>query len=146
MKLIIALGITALSFRAGHQLNPAPKVLLLQPVALTDTTVYTNITTGPEFPGGMTNFVTLLLKETQYPPKQVNEPLPTKLTIKFIVEKDGSLSNIELGKNESPVFDTQILKALKKLPHWKPAIKNGHPVRCKWFVPISCLMWQTDDE
>ncbi len=57
-------------------------------------------------------------------------------TISFIVEKDGSISNVAVKKTLYPCLDEEAVRVVKGMEKWKPAMCNGKPVRSKFHVPI----------
>jgi protein TonB len=59
------------------------------------------------------------------------------LLLKFIVEKDGSLSNIRVIKGLSPYCDSEAIRMLRGSPKWKPAMNNNKIVRCWYTAPLA---------
>lgn len=60
-----------------------------------------------------------------------------KLIVKFIIEKDGSLTNFEIVSANTPLFQSEIIQVLKSMPKWQPATENGIPIRSSFSLPIS---------
>ena len=58
------------------------------------------------------------------------------MIISFIVEKDGSLTDIKVEKSIDPLFDKEAVRVVKSMPKWEPGMWNGKPARVKFFVPI----------
>lgn len=58
------------------------------------------------------------------------------VVFQFIVERDGSLSNIKIIKHLTPELDSIALKRLKSSPKWQPATLNGKPIRKKFTFPM----------
>ncbi len=60
-----------------------------------------------------------------------------KVFIEFVVEKDGSLSNVIVKRGVHEILDNNALQAVKKLNKWEPGIQNHHPVRVRMVLPIN---------
>ncbi|MFN3754772.1 energy transducer TonB [Flavobacterium sp.] len=92
-----------------------------------DTLLYldSSLKVKPEYPGGVTTFnahINIVLKN---PKSKKGDVL-----VNFIVEKDGSLSNIKILKGLDDETDNEIYEVLKNSPKWKPAEQSGEKVRC----------------
>jgi len=116
--------------------------------------IYTAVEREPQFPGGMSNFYTLLAKSIHNLGPNEREAR-TKILIRFVVEKDGSLSNIKvssasMGTNmveedvNSP-FYKDIATILRLSPNWRPGILNGRPVRCQYAAPVRINLATNDN-
>jgi periplasmic protein TonB len=81
-----------------------------------------------EFPGGTKGWNNFLINTLVYPPKAVRKKIQGQVIARFIVEKDGSLSNIEIISGPKELWDA-VLDVLKQSPNWKPAIQNGKKVK-----------------
>ena len=101
----------------------------------------------PEFPGGIEKFYSTLLKNIHYPAAvDTSKNIYSKLIIQFIVEKDGSLSNIQVStkgsagiskRDSTDPLSKEVTRVLKTSPKWKPAIQNGHRVRFLFNIPVN---------
>jgi len=81
-----------------------------------------------EFPGGVKGWQNFLSSTLVYPPKAVRKKIQGQVIARFIVEKDGSLSNIEIISGPKELWNA-VLDVLKQSPNWKPAIQNGKKVK-----------------
>lgn len=94
--------------------------------------------TLPEFPGGTEQMMMFLRNTVTYPSTVGNEK--AVIPVRFVVEKDGSLTGFEVmkvaNKNNNPAFESAALEAVKKMPMWKPATNKEKPVRCYMTIPI----------
>src|SRR5690606_36768625 len=73
--------------------------------------------------------------------RKFNAPLVTnnvavKVITTFVVEKDGSLTNIKIKESNEPSFNSEIIRVIKLMPKWNPATENGVPVRSDFTLPI----------
>jgi TonB family protein len=99
--------------------------------------VFTSVEQVPEFPGGLTEFYNFLSKTIRYPNESRKRGIQGRVIIKFIVEKDGELTNFKIARGVEKEIDQEALRALKLSPKWKPGIQNGKTVRVAYAVPIS---------
>lgn len=92
----------------------------------------------PQFPGGHRELMTFLSTNIKYPEYQhsSSEEIISNFKISFIVEKDGSLSNVKLEKPQSPVWENTFKNVIDKMPKWNPGLHCGQPVRVRYIIPI----------
>ena len=88
----------------------------------------------PEFPGGMEAMFQFILENLQYP--NTGEDVEGTIIVSFIVEKDGSLTNIEISRRVYPFLDKEALRVVKLMPKWIPGKQDGKAVRVKYTIPI----------
>lgn len=101
-----------------------------------DNTIYNSagIEVKPEFPGGMAKFYGFIKNNYQAP----EEPgLKGKVFVSFVVEKDGSLTDVKILKDIGFGTGKEAERVLRKCPRWTPAEQNGKKVRCSYQLPIS---------
>ncbi len=101
-----------------------------------DNTVYNSagIEVKPEYPGGLNKFYSFI-KNNYTPPDE--EGLKGKVIVSFVVEKDGSLTDIKVLKDIGYGTGTEAIRVLKKCARWTPAEQNGKKVRCSYQIPIA---------
>jgi len=99
----------------------------------TDTTVYSDsvLNVKPEFPGGTKMLLRFLVKTIRYPAKAHERNIQGKVIGTFIVEKDGTLTNLEIKKSVAPSLDDETLRIMKLLPKFTPGMLNDQPVRTR---------------
>ncbi len=90
--------------------------------------------TKPEFPGGLSNFYKLFAAEFKVPAE--NPDMKGRIFLKFVVEKDGSITNIKLLRDLGMGTGKEAIRVLRQLPKWKPALYNQKSVRCDFSLPI----------
>ena len=92
----------------------------------------------PQFPGGEAAMFQFISKNLIYPPMAqcYNGDLQGHVICRFIVEKDGSLSNISVIRSLDTTCDNEAVKAIKKMPKWIPGKQNGQIVRVYYTIPI----------
>lgn len=90
----------------------------------------------PEFPGGQAAFIRFLSKNLRVPEDSMEPGQTIKIVVRFVVGKDGELSQFEFTKTNGEVFEQEVLRVLKKMPKWKPGLQNGGPVRVYFNLPV----------
>ena len=88
------------------------------------------------FPGGDAGWLRFLKSSLVYPPKAVRKKVEGTVVVQFIVEKDGSLSDIQAVSGPELLWDAAI-KVIKESPNWKPAVQNGKKVKSYKKQPIT---------
>ena len=73
----------------------------------------------------------------QYPEKAKEKGVQGRAFVKFIVEKDGSISNVEVNRSVNPYLDNEAIQVIKSMPKWNPAKQNGTEVRAYYYVPVT---------
>lgn len=103
----------------------------------TGTTVYSGVDGMPEFPGGMEAFFHFLAKNIRYPAVARENGTEGKVIISFIVEPDGTLTDVHVSRGIGDGCDEESRRVIALSSPWKPGIKDGQPVRVAYSVPIS---------
>ena len=90
----------------------------------------------PEFPGGATEFMKWLTKNLRYPASAQQRKVQGKVVAQFIVNKDGSISDIEILKSVEASLDREALRVLRMMPRWKAGQQDAKPCRTQVCIPI----------
>ncbi|TWR30448.1 TonB family protein [Mucilaginibacter pallidiroseus] len=98
--------------------------------------LFTEVEHAPEFPGGDEAFGKFLAKNIKYPKAERENNVQGRVVLTFVVEADGSLSDIKVAKSVSRNIDAEALRVMKASPKWQPGIQNKHKVRVQYAVPI----------
>ena len=99
--------------------------------------VYEVVEVLPSFPGGADKFTAYLSKNIRYPAVDRENNTQGKAIMQFVVERDGSLTDIKSLRAPTQAMADEATRVLKASPHWKPGIQNGRPVRAQYTVPIN---------
>jgi TonB family protein len=102
-----------------------------------DNKIFTAVEKSPVFPGGIDAFFRYLGKNIRYPTKEREKGIQGRVIIGFVVEKDGSLSDVRLLRGVAPGIDAESVRVIKASPNWQPGKQNGKAVRVAYSVPIS---------
>ncbi len=92
----------------------------------------------PTFPGGDTQLVSFINKTRRYPASAYQRGVEGRVTCSFVVNADGSISNITVLKGVEPSLNQEAIRIFSKMPDWEPGRINGQPVpvRVVWPVPF----------
>jgi len=103
-----------------------------------DEMVYAEVDTLPVFAGGDQEILNFIINNTTYPEKAKENNIQGKVIVKFIVEKDCTISGAEVLKGVDPLLDAEALRVVSSLPKFEnPAKKDGKIVRVYYMIPIS---------
>ena len=91
----------------------------------------------PSFPGGPQALLNYLSEHINYPEGYEETCVQGRVVITFVVEKDGSLSDVAVVKSLEKAFDEEALRAVKSMPNWIPGMQDGEPIRVKYAVPVT---------
>ncbi len=98
------------------------------------------VETMPTFRGGDLNvFRNWVMKRTHYPEEAIVNKIKGTVYLTFIVEKDGSVSNITIIKGVHPLLDDEAVKAIASSPKWSPGLQRGQPVRVRFQIPLTFI-------
>jgi len=105
--------------------------------------VFTNVEVLPSFPGGIEAFGKFLGKNMKYPEDAKKQNMQGRVFCQFVVEKDGSLSNIKVVRGIGGGCDEEAVRVLALSPKWNPGMHKGEIVRVSYVLPI---FFQLKDE
>ena len=91
----------------------------------------------PEYPGGMQALFEYLSQNVKYPEDAEKQKVEGRVIATFVVETDGSISNVEVVKPAFPSLDAEAVRVLSGMPKWAPGMQSGKVVRVKYTVPIN---------
>lgn len=103
-------------------------------VDTTDNKIYVAVEHEPEFPGGIPAFAKYFNKNLKVSISR-DESLKTKLVIEFVVEKDGSITNIKILQGISRATDQSAIDVMRRSPKWLPGKIHGKTVRVQYAIP-----------
>ena len=90
----------------------------------------------PQFPGGAVEFMKWLTKNLKYPSSAQQRKIQGRVVAQFIVNKDGSISDLILVEKVSPELDREALRVLRMMPKWTPGVMDAKPCRTKVCIPV----------
>ena len=90
----------------------------------------------PSFPGGQGALMAFLSSNIKYPVVAQENGVQGRVIVGFVVEKDGSISDVKVMSSVDPSLDREAQRVVKAMPKWKPGKQNGSAVRVKYTVPV----------
>ena len=134
-------------------LDIAPSMLMAQ---ITDELIAPKVETGtteqepdavltlveemPEFPGGSQALFAYMGKQTRYPEDAEEAGVQGKVFLSFVVEMNGSISNVQVLRGAYPSLDQEAIRVVKAMPKWNPGRQNGKPCRTKYNLPFAFVL------
>ena len=108
---------------------PAPKPEV-------STKVFDVVEEMPSFPGGQGALMSYLASNIKYPVVAQENGVQGRVIVSFVVERDGSISDVKVARSVDPSLDREAQRVVKSMPRWTPGKQNGHTVRVKYTVPV----------
>lgn len=90
----------------------------------------------PQFPGGASEFMKWLTKNLKYPASAQKKQVRGRVVAQFIVNTDGSVSDLKLTEHLEAACDREVLRVLRMMPNWQAGVMNAKPCRTKVCIPI----------
>ena len=98
--------------------------------------VYDVVEVMPQYPGGQIAMLKYIMENIKYPKQAMKEGIQGRVTVSFIVEKDGRVSNVRLLRSVQSALDKEAIRVVKSMPKWTPGKQNGKPVRVRFNLPV----------
>jgi len=102
--------------------------------------VYEIVEQMPEYPGGLTALMNYLRENTRYPAAAQKAGIEGRVIVSFIVEPNGSVSNVEIVRSVDTDLDQEALRVVRQMPKWEPGKQDGNTVRVKFHLPIKFML------
>ena len=90
----------------------------------------------PQFPGGASEFMKWLTRNLKYPASAQRRDIKGKVVAQFIVNTDGSVTDVEVTEHLDAACDREVLRVLRLMPKWQAGVMNAKPCRTKVCIPI----------
>lgn len=103
---------------------------------LDDNNIYDVVEEMPQFPGGPSALFEYLAENIRYPKDAKDKGIMGSVGVTFVVEPDGSTSNVKVNSSANPLLDKEAVRIVESMPHWIPGKQNGYVVRVKYTVPV----------
>ncbi len=97
----------------------------------------------PEFPGGIEALQRFLSRNLKMPREDLEPGTKIPTLVRFVVDKDGTITGIEFEKSGGKDFDNEVSRVMRKMPQWKPGRQNGKNVAVYFKLPV---IFQVPDE
>lgn len=99
--------------------------------------IYSGVSDKPVPPGGMRFFLQYLHQNLRYPPEARKKGTGGTVYLQFIVETDGTLSELQVVRGIGDGCDEEALRLLKTSPSWTPGMHRGRAVRVRMGLPVT---------
>lgn len=125
-----------------EDVGQAVEIKYVAPVAVEEEepeeqTIFEVVEEMPQFPdGGMAGLMQFLGKNIKYPTIAQENGTQGRVTVQFVVNKDGSIVDAKVLRGVDPYLDKEALRVIGSMPKWKPGKQRGKPVRVKYTVPV----------
>lgn len=90
----------------------------------------------PQYPGGLAAMLKYIRENIKYPEQAMKKGIQGRVTVSFIIEKDGSISNVRPVHSVHSLLDKEAVRMVKSMPKWSPGKNNGKPVRVRYNLPV----------
>lgn len=132
---------TVLAAQTDTTVYHGPKYPPLPPGMERDTTIAPDpfeYDKAPEFPGGPNEMYRFFAVNVHYPQLEKEKGISGTVFIRFVVEPNGTITNISAVHEveDAPGLTREAMRVISMMPHWKPAQKNGKPVRGEVVIPV----------
>jgi len=102
-----------------------------------DNKVFEVVEQMPSFPGGYAALMQWLGSNMKYPTIAAENNVQGSVIVQFVVEKDGSITDVHVAKSVDPSLDKEASRVVKAMPKWIPGKQNSSPVRVRFTVPVT---------
>ena len=100
--------------------------------------IFVIVEENPQFPdGGTVGLLQYLGKNIKYPTIPQENGTQGRVTVQFVVNKDGSIVDVKVIRGVDPYLDKEAVRVISTMPKWIPGKQRGVPVRCKFTVPVT---------
>ena len=90
----------------------------------------------PVFPGGDEGLMNYISQRLMYPKSAQELGIEGRVTLRYVIDKDGTVKNVEVVKSVDPACDREAMRVIKGMPKWTPAQKDGVSVATYYTIPI----------
>lgn len=119
------------------QQKSLPKAPEVQSKSVPDSVIFEVVEVMPEFPGGQKGLMEYLGKNVKYPADAAAKGIQGRVITSFVVQKDGSISNVKIVRGVEPSLDKEAERVITTMPKWAPGRQRGEAVNVKYTVPIA---------
>jgi protein TonB len=121
----------------GGEVLKAQQVAVDEAPKEEETKVFDVVEQMPSFPGGDAELMKYLNTHIKYPVVAEENGIQGRVICTFVVERDGSITDVKVMKSVDPSLDKEAVRVLKSMPKWIPGKQNGSAVRVKFTVPVT---------
>lgn len=142
MKLSAELDIINSEPVPGMAINPIVQAFDTKEKDVDEDKIFVFPSEMPEFPGGPMALLKYLNQNVKYPVIAAENGVNGKVTVSFVVNKDGSICDVKILRGVDPALDQEAIRVVSNMPRWKPGKQGDKPVRVSYRVPINFRLSQ----
>lgn len=132
----VEVGLIDVSDDANAAMEDYTPVVVEDEVAEVEEEVFVFVEENPSFPGGDEKRLEFLRKNIKYPQLAKDNNITGRVFIKFVVEKDGSITNVRVVRDIGGGCGDEAVRVVKSMPKWNPGKQRGQPVRTEFNLPV----------
>ena len=117
-------------------------IVVEEPVKVEPEKIFDAVEQMPTFPGGDAALYKFIGDNLVYPAQAAEEGVSGRVTIRFVVERDGTVSQVTVARGKHPALDKEAKRVVSKLPKFIPGKQNGQTVRVSYTLPINFKLQQ----
>ena len=117
-------------------------IVVEEPVKVEPEKIFDAVEQMPTFPGGDAALYKFIGDNLVYPAQAAEEGVSGRVTIRFVVERDGTVSQVTVARGKHPALDKEAKRVVSKLPKFIPGKQNGQTVRVFYTLPINFKLQQ----
>ena len=121
-------------------MDPTPPTIEPRDEAIDPDAVLRVVEHMPQFPGGMDSLRAYMARTVQYPAEAQAVGASGRVFLEFVVERDGALSNIKVIRGAHPLLNEEAIRAVRRMPRWKPGTHRGQPRRVVQTLPVTFVV------
>lgn len=122
---------------------PPPPAEITRPVEIEkprEEEIFTTVEQNPEFPGGISAMYKFIGQNIKYPAAAQRANVAGKVFVRFVVERDGSIGDVQVLKGIGFGCDEEAIRVIKSMPKWSPGKQNGRTVRVFYNMPVAYVL------
>jgi len=120
----------------------APVAAAIEEEEIDDNYVFVTVEKHPQFPGGEAALLKWISDHMQYPTIAAENGISGRVTCQFVVNVDGSVTDVEIVRGRDQYLDKEAVRVLKLLPKFTPGEQRGKAVRVRYSVPVNFKLQQ----
>ncbi len=98
--------------------------------------IFSHVEQMPQYPGGDKEMMSYLAKNIKYPVIAQEQGIQGTVVLRFVVGKDGTVSDVIVQRSLDPSCDKEAIRVVKSMPRWVPGKQNGNPVLVYYTLPV----------
>lgn len=123
--------------KGGEVLKAKEVIAQPEPPKQEEIKIFDVVEQPPSFPGGQAALLSWLSSHVKYPPIAEENGIQGRVIVGFVVERDGSVSQVQVIRGVDPSLDKEAARVVASMPKWTPGRQNGQNVRVKYNVPVN---------